>query len=88
MIIGDEVFFFFTDYGTHVWGDGQTIIYPKHVDLVKGKIIAMNEAKDYVHVYVEGITSLLCFGYCFHEDYFFESIEEAIAEMTQKLMNL
>lgn len=85
MIIGDTVYFFYTDSGLGVLGDYCTIVYPKHLQLLEGKIIDMNVENDYVHVYVKGTTNLLKFRWCYHEDYFFESFEKAIAEMTEQL---
>jgi hypothetical protein len=85
---GDEVWFFFTNYGSHCWGEEDTIIYPVNVEILTGKIVYINEDKDTIHVYVEGCRQVVNFGECYHRDYFFESKEKAINAMINYIQNL
>jgi len=88
MTIGDEVCFFYTCFGQKKWGDDDTIVCPNYLELLYGKIVSMNENKDYVHIYVEGVKEILSIPYCYFENYIFESVEKAIAAMTKQLQNL
>ena len=88
MIIGSEVYFFYTCFGKNSWGDEDTIVCPDYVELLRGEIVNMDEDKDYVHIYVKGIKEVVSIPYCFHEKYIFESVSDAIEEMTKQLQNL
>lgn len=85
--IGDEVWFFYID-SNRCWGDNVAIIFPSKIEIVFGQIVYMNENRDCVHVYVEGVIDVVNFGYTFHENYFYASHQDAHTGMTEALHNL
>lgn len=86
--IGDKVWFFYIGCGKYCWGDDTTVIYPSALEIQEGMIVYINEQKDCIHVYVEHETEICNFGYVFHRDYFFNSKQEAIEEMINRLEKL
>tara|TARA_R110000868_G_scaffold90899_4_gene251960 strand:+ start:289 stop:576 length:288 start_codon:yes stop_codon:yes gene_type:complete len=86
--IGDEVWFFSTDCGRYVFVTEGTGIFPKYFNIEHGTIVGMNSKKDYVHVYIEGQQDTCCFGYCFHNECFFDSKNAAIQAMVKRLHEL
>lgn len=86
--IGDDVWFFFTEFGQNRWYEEITIIYPQKVEFKTGKIINANANDDYVHVYVDGDQKLLCFGFTFFDTYVFKTKQEAINKMIESMQKL
>lgn len=86
--VGDEVWFFYTNYGRNCWGEEDTIIYPTQTEILSGKIVLINEDKDYVHIYVDKITTILDMGYTFFNEWVFKSKQEAIDAMLKQLEKL
>ena len=86
--VNDEVWFFYTNYGRHRWGEEDTIIYPNKVELFHGKIVFINEDKDSIHIYIDNIRYVLDLGFCFFNDYVFRSKNEAIESMRKQLDDL
>lgn len=87
--VGDEVWFFWTYTSRSFWGEDENPVFPKNLEIEKGKIVYFNENKDTVHVYVDGCEGAICkFGCVFHMDYFFKSKQEAIEAMIKQLEKL
>lgn len=87
--VGDEVWFFWTTANRHFWTEFANSVFPKDLEIEKGKILYMNYDKDAVHVYVDGCARAICqFGCIFHENYFFKSKQEAINTMIERLQVL
>jgi len=70
------------------WGDDDTIIYPSEVELLKGKIVEINERRDYVHIYVKGSKYILEIGWTYFENWVFTSMQSAKENMLQHVLNL
>ena len=83
--IGDQVWFFWTECGRYVFKDHATGVFPKSLNIQNGVIVGASEKCDYVHVYLEGVQDTCCFGYCFCDDSFFKTKEEAIDAMRKQL---
>lgn len=86
--IGDNVWFFYTEFGKHTWHDEITMIYPHYVELFSGKIVNANSDKDYVHVYIDGEQTLVAFGYVYFDTYVFKTKQDAINKMIESMQKL
>lgn len=85
---GDEVYFFYTNFGNKMWGKHDTIIYPSETTILTGIIVKIDEERDCVHLYVDGCTSILEMGLTFFDDVMFRSKRKAIDAMIIRLEGL
>lgn len=64
---GDEVWFFYTNYGRKAWDVDDTVIYPQEIELENGHIVNINKKKDYVHIYVPECDKIVNIGWSYIE---------------------
>ena len=77
---GEQVWFFGTATGRNVC-DSFSAVYCDDLCLMNGIVVAVNEKRDWVHVYVDGDKNIYCFGYTyFHTDVYL-SRRDAIESM-------
>ena len=86
--VGDWVWFLHTEYGRNCWYEDETIVYPGELEITTGKIVAINEEKDSIDIYVPGHKTILSISYLIHQSIIFDSKQLAIDHMHEALANL
>lgn len=86
--INDEIWFFYTIKGRKKWYNDSTIVVPKHIGLIPGKIVYADRENDIIHVYVENEEKVVCFDYYFFTEYVFERKQDAIVKMIKSMQEL
>ena len=82
--VGDIVYFLHTAFGRR-WGNGDTIIRPRDVQILSGKIVRINKEDDYVHLYIKDDPTILTMGYAFLDTHVFKTYLDALDAMIKRL---
>lgn len=86
--VGQDVYFYKTEYGRNSWGYDATIVFPSTLKLLSGKIQKINENMDSVHIEVNGYQEPIIIGYIYFHEWVFKSKEEALQAMYKKLKEI
>lgn len=86
--VGDEVWFFYTNYGRHSWGDYDTIIYPQEIELISGIIVSIDPYMDSVHIKTKDCDESIDIGLTFFNEWLYKSKNDAINGMVNKMQKL
>lgn len=86
--LGQDVYFYYTEYGRNCWGENETVVYPTELELVKGKILKINQDMDYVQIEVRGSPEPVIISYTYFHDWVFKSKEDALQAMFKKLKEI